>query len=470
MAFKTTQFANISLTWRLIFTASIVSFFSLLAVGIVLSAIFYSSMEKTFDLQLRINIDALAATITDDGKKLEVASQPTDPRFARPLSGYYWQVARLEKSNDNAEFNRISVFVKSASLFDEKLAPPEILISDAAQKIGETKYLNISRADENLRMAARIINLPNSKSQILLLATGDINELTTSVNYFNQILIISLAALAAGLMAANFLQVKLGLLPLTKMGRELAQIRAGDATHLDENIASELSPIAKELNALLNHNEEVVERARTHVGNLAHALKTPISVMLNEAKEYQTNFGQLVQNQTLTMTRQVEHYLKRAQAAARAETSRNRIQIQSVIDDLVRTLGRLYRHEGVRLDIIGQTDKFFRGDREDFEDLFGNLCENACKYGGGLVEISFEEKENGLNIIIDDDGEGLSEEEIKAALRRGVRLDETSHGSGLGLSIADETARAYGGSLKLQKSPLGGLRVNLYLPVMNTQI
>ncbi len=456
------QIKNVSLTARLIITASLVSFVALFAVGIVLSAIFHSTLEKSFDLGLKVNLDALAASSEVKNDIIDVPRSPTDPRFTRPLSGYYWQVSFIDNQG------QISNIIRSRSLFDEQLNAPNQLLLDAKNLKGETAFINIKRADENLRLAARIIQLPNVQTPILLLVTGDVNEINNSINYFNQILIISLVTLAIGFIAANFLQVKVGLFPLRKMGRELALMRDGSENSLDENIAPELAPIAKELNALLLHNREVVDRARTHVGNLAHALKTPISVMLNEAKTDKSQLGELVENQAQNMTRQVEHYLKRARAAARAEISRERIIIQNGVDDLVRTLSRLCARDGVQIEIIGKTDAFFRGDREDLEDLIGNLCENACKYGGGLVEISFKESADEINIIIEDDGEGLNPSQIKDALRRGVRLDETSHGSGLGLNIADETARAYGGYLHLEDSELGGLKVNLHLPVTNT--
>lgn len=451
-----------SLSLRLVATSSLISALSLILVGIILSAIFYSTFERSFDRQLEVNIDALAASVDVVDNKIVVPLPPTDPRFSRPLSGYYWQVNFIKSGQLEADG------VKSRSLFDETLVAPEGLINNAQNKMGEIISININRADESLRLASKIIKLPDYPEPLILMATGDIKEIKTSSINFNRILIFSLLSFAFALIVAIYFQVKIGLLPLTKMRRELYEIRQGNQNNLDEEISSELAPIAKELNALLIHNQEVVERARTHVGNLAHALKTPLSVMLNESRSNKGAFGELVENQTMTMTRQVEHYLKRAQAAARAQTLRARTHIQSVIDDLIRTLGRLYARDGVKIEINNKTEHFFRGDREDLEDMIGNLTENACKYGGGLVELSIQNEDDFINIIIDDDGDGLNENQMKEALLRGVRLDETSHGSGLGLSIVDELSRAYGGSLNLEKSHLGGLRVNLRLPITNT--
>jgi signal transduction histidine kinase len=249
------------------------------------------------------------------------------------------------------------------------------------------------------------------------------------------------------------------------MGRQLNEVRNGLLERLDEDAPLELAPIASELNALLSHNQAVVERARTHVGNLAHALKTPISVVLNESRAKNGAFPELVVRQTEAMARQVEHYLKRASAAARAETLGARTAVAPVIDDVSRTLSRLFKSDGVKVTAECEEGLVFRGEREDLEDLVGNLSENACKYGGGLVEISARATPNNqFEIVFDDDGEGLDDEDAVAALKRGARLDESLPGSGLGLSICDELARAYGGTLNLERSALGGLRVKVTLP------
>jgi signal transduction histidine kinase len=207
-------------------------------------------------------------------------------------------------------------------------------------------------------------------------------------------------------------------------------------------------------------------RARTQVGNLAHALKTPISVVLNESRARTGPYAGLVVRQTETMARQVEHYLKRASAAARAETLGARTQVAGVVDDVSRTLGRLYKADGVKVTAEFPDNLVFRGEREDLEDLVGNLAENACKYGGGLVEISVAALGTSqFEIVFDDDGEGLNDAEAVSALKRGARLDESLPGSGLGLSICEELARAYGGELHLERSQLGGLRARLVLPL-----
>jgi len=432
-----------SLAGRLVAVAAIWSALVLVATGYGLSALFRNSVFEAFDRELTVSVDALAATIeSDEQGQLRVPRAPTDPRFVRPLSGHYWRV----------------VDVTPMPLVKQVLAQP-----------GTTQTVEMNRSKERLRVAARLVQLPSRNSQTLLMVGADIGEAVAAGDRFNLALSLGLLALALGLLGAIFLQVQLGLEPLRRMGRELAMIRNGERDRLDEDAPRELAPLAGELNALISHNQEVVQRARTHVGNLAHALKTPLSVLLNESRQHKGEFEDLVARQAQAMTRQVEHYLKRASAAARAESLGARTPLGPVIEDVSRTLGRLFKAEGVKLTASYEDNLVFRGEKEDLEDLIGNLSENACKYGGGLVEIEARMAETGqIEITIDDDGEGLEGDALVAALKRGARLDETLPGSGLGLSICDELARAYGGSLKLDRSDLGGLRAQLLLPAAET--
>ena len=419
--------------------AALWSLLVLAATGWGLSALFKRSVEQTFDRELTATVDALAATVTvAPAGQMVVSRPPVDPRFFRPLSGRYWQAADLEPDGSVR-----AGAARSRSLFDETVSVPDQVVRDALSANGTTLTLNLDRGEERLRIATRVIRLPDRQVATLLLVTGDRSEIVEAAARFQLTVGFSLVALVLGLSLAIFLQVRLGLQPLRAMGEELSDIRSGRRDQLTEAVPVELAPLAREINALIGHNQAVVERARTHVGNLAHALKTPLSVL-----------------------RQVEHYLKRASAAARAEALGARAPIRPVVEDITRTLARLYRAEGVKLVVTGEVpDLVFRGEQEDLQDMVGNLAENACRHGGGLVEVGVTAGDgHRLVIQIDDDGEGLSDEQALAALRRGVRLDETQSGSGLGLAIASELAQAYAGTLGLTRSPLGGLRATLDLP------
>lgn len=454
-----------SLAGRLIGVAAIWSALVLIVTGLGLSALFRASTEAAFDRELSISLDALASTIdVDAGRGLMVPRPPPDPRFTKPLSGRYWRVVDVAGPNE-----LMGVGIRSRSLWDQPLTPSGALLADALSAPGETRTAIAKRGQEDLRLAGRIVRLPGHEPPILLLVAGDRADVFEAARRFDLALSTGLVTLALGLIAAIFLQVRLGLEPVRRMGRHLSEIRKGLRDRLDDDAPLELAPLAGELNALLSHNQAVVERARTQVGNLAHALKTPISVVLTESRTQTGPYSELIIRQTETMARQVEHYLKRASAAARAESLGARTPVVPVIDDVVRTLSRLFKADGVKISAISDTGLIFRGERADLEELIGNLAENACKYGGGLVEIeaSFG-KQGQLEIIIDDDGEGLDDAEAISALKRGARLDETLPGSGLGLSICDELARAYGGTLRLERSPLGGLRARLSLPHTET--
>ena len=266
-------------------------------------------------------------------------------------------------------------------------------------------------------------------------------------------------------MGAAVVQVVVGLTPLFAMRREVAGVRQGKAQRLAGAYPRELSPLANELNALLDHNQEVVERQRTHVGNLAHALKTPISVMLAEADRDPSPLAAVVDRQAEAMRRQVEHHLRRARAAARSQGSGERTSVAEVLDELSRTLERIFQARGVDIDWEADDGLAFLGERQDLQEIAGNLLENACKFCHGHVRVNAEPAAPGrLQLTVEDDGPGLDEAQGAEVLKRGARLDESAPGSGLGLSIVDELARAYGGSLSLSRSSLGGLRVDLDLP------
>jgi signal transduction histidine kinase len=245
-------------------------------------------------------------------------------------------------------------------------------------------------------------------------------------------------------------------------------VRTGKRAKLSENYPTEITPLTTELNALLDHNRDVVERARTHVGNLAHALKTPISVLLNEARAENGKLAELVLRQTEGMARNVEHYLQRAHAAARAEAIGARTPVKPALEDIARTLERLYGSgKDIEVNVAAPKDAFFRGEKQDLDEMVGNLMDNSCKYGRSKVEARLtapSAKGEALVVEVDDDGPGLSAEQQEIVLKRGARLDETAPGAGLGLSIVSDLARAYGGRLSFDKSELGGLRARLSLP------
>jgi signal transduction histidine kinase len=258
--------------------------------------------------------------------------------------------------------------------------------------------------------------------------------------------------------------VRVGLRPLFALRREVAEVRTGKRERVEGAYPVELAPLASELNALVAHNQQVVERQRTHVGNLAHALKTPLSVLLSESASQGGELAALVRRQAGMMSQQVDHHLRRARAAARTEGMGERTAVAPVLEELVRTLERIFQDKIEDIDFDCPEGLMFVGERQDLLEISGNVMENACKYGRRQVRVICAPGPRTFTLTVEDDGPGLPADQREMVLKRGERLDETAPGSGLGLSIADELARAYGGAVTLGESRLGGLKVEIVLP------
>jgi signal transduction histidine kinase len=452
-----------SLAARLVVGAVAWSLLILAVGGVVLSNQYRASAMRGLDADLQVVLDSLiaAAEIAPDGA-LTLDDPPNDARFQKAFSGRYWQIAPLSTAP------RPTPLQQSVSLWDEASLPwpaggPTVLGADK----GQTHFSNVTGPfDQRVRLAAQVVRLPGSDTPMTFFAAADRQPALNDAARFTTTLVIALVVLAAGLIAMVLLQVGVGLRPLNRLRGDVAEVRRGKAARLEGEYPTEVAPLTDELNALLDHNRAVVERARTHVGNLAHALKTPISVLLNEARSQSGPLADLVARQADAMSRNVDHYLQRAQAAARAESVGARSEVRPVLEDIARTLERLYgRQRDIDMLVEPGPSPLFRGERQDLEEMAGNLMENACKYGGGAVRVRLREAGPRLiEIAVEDDGPGLPAQARDFALKRGVRLDETAPGQGLGLSIVAELARLYGGELSLGESDLGGLSAVLRLP------
>ena len=318
---------------------------------------------------------------------------------------------------------------------------------------------------EPLRLSVRAVLLPGRESPVIIIAAEDRRPSDRRVWTFGLAAAGLLAGFAILLAVGVVVQVRVGLSPVLKLRRAVARVRDGETQKISGEFPSEMMPLANELNALIDHSREVVERARTHVGNLAHALKTPITVLSNEARGDETRLGDLVRRQSEAMTAQVDHHLRRARAAANAKAIGARTPVNEVLDDLGRTLRRIYARRGITLDWQVDGEPVFRGERQDLEDLTGNLMDNACKWAQANVRVSAAHAgDNTIVLTVEDDGPGLDPEARERVLGRGVRLDEQAPGTGFGLSIVSDLVKAYGGELALDVSPLGGLRASLTLP------
>lgn len=447
-----------SLVRRLIWLAAIWSLLVLLFAGIGLTALFQRSSLSRFDLGLYDITEGLyAGTTVEQGEV--VAPALTDTRALRVYSGRYWEIAEPGGAGG------MQALVRSRSLWDGELKPPPI--RPDRFKPGSTVYYDtVGPVGERLRATARTVTLPSRTAPVVFLAAEDRGPIDRDARKFAEVTAVALILLGAGLVAGVILQVQVGLQPLFRLRRDVASVRKGQAVAVATDYPVELAPLSTELNALLVHNQETVDRQRTHVGNLAHALKTPISVMLSEAEARPGDpLAAVVSRQAQVMRDQVDHHLRRARAAARAQGSGERTAVLPVIDELARTLERIHIDKGVSIEWDADEGLAFRGEKQDLQELIGNVVENACKWCRRRVDVVAGPAGPGwLKVTVQDDGPGLPPERREDVLRRGARLDESAPGSGLGLSIVEELVKAYGGSVTLADASLGGLKVELLLP------
>ena len=325
--------------------------------------------------------------------------------------------------------------------------------------------------DQRLRLVERTVDLGDD-GRYLVAVAGDALEIDDETQGFDRAIAVTFGVLAVVLLLTTMFQVRFGLAPLKRISAGLAAIRSGSAERLQGSFPVEIAPLARETNALIDANREIVERARTHVGNLAHALKTPLSVIMNEANARGDDpLAVKVREQANVMRDQVQRHLERARIAARATVVGTVTEVAPVVTALARSMEKIHRDRGIAIDIEAPRETRFRGERQDLEEMVGNLVDNACKWAQSrvAVEVLPERAETAgatLRVVVDDDGPGLTatQREQVGAARRGNRLDETKPGSGLGLSIVVDLAALYGGALTLGTAPIGGLRAELVLP------
>ena len=437
----------------------------LIFVTIALGYISRNSSYRGFEEPLESTVWGLIASVeaAEDGT-LRLSRELPDPQYQRALSGRYWLIGTVE---DGVE---IAPLISSRSLYGASIPVSDAMIAALGNQGPDPVRFTTSGpdidADETLRVVARQVVLPNMTSPVIVLAAADIAPVVRSVRNFIVTAAVLLFALLLGLIFAVYAQVRLGLRPLFDLGHRIADVREGRAASVEGDYPLEIAPLAKELNSLISHNKTIVERAQTHVGNLAHALKTPIAVLRNEAEAAETTPSTIVSRQTDTMAAQVDHHLRRARAAARGQAIGVRADMDPVIDGLVRTLPRIYRDKDLTIERTGDVGLIFRGHPRDLEDMIGNLMDNAAKWTRSRIDVDVRSAEDGMcTVTISDDGPGLTKEDTKTALKRGARLDEATPGSGLGLSIVKDLADAYNGSLTFSRAGRGGLQAKLTLPI-----
>jgi signal transduction histidine kinase len=451
-----------SLATRLFLSATAWLVVILVITGIVLSSVYRDATERAFDRRLNLYLRTLIAEVATPDEPPDRQFQSLgEPLFELPLSGWYWQITRTDTEKAETRASR--------SLWDKKL--PKLDESSDLTAAGVRLGYVDGPEGQNLRMVERPVDL-GADGKFLVSVAGDASEIFDETRSFDYYLGGTFAALGIVLLLTTIFQVRFGLAPLKRISDSIADIRSGRAERLEGEFPVEIAPLARETNALIDANREIVERARTHVGNLAHAIKTPLSVIVNEASAHAADpFATKVLEQADVMRDQVAHHLERARIAARLTIIGTVTEVAPAIEALRRTMEKIHRDRGVVIELEADPEARFRGERQDLEEMAGNLVDNACKWAASrvFIEVRLERAvEAGagavLRVIVDDDGRGLSEAERAQVARRGQRLDESKPGSGLGLSIVVDLAALYGGSLSLGSAPIGGLRAELVLP------
>lgn len=416
--------------------------------GLALDRVLTDAVSDNFDDQMQYVLTAMVASAEIDPVGDVRLNRPLgDQRFLETNSGIYYQISGAGHED-----------FPSRSLWDRRLKLPE-------QKHKKPFYYNSEQfPEEPLRVVTRTVTLPDSDVQWTFMVAQNLEGLDAQIAELRTVLTTSFLLLALGLIGLAALQTLYGLWPLRDVQREIAAMRSGQKHRIDEgSLPDEVMPMVTELNALIDHNEKQAEEARRHAGNLAHALKTPLTVVMNSAMAQAPDLAETVIREATTMRRQVDHHLARARAVGRRGHSHSRSEIWPSLESVERAVGRLYSH--VRLDMSGKKDLAVRVERQDLDEMLGNLIENAAKYGGGSVFVTVEDAGDFAEILIEDDGPGIPTSERVRIFDRGARLDTGKPGTGLGLAIVRDVAEIYNGEVALEESEdMGGLQVRLRLP------
>lgn len=442
-----------SLTRRMIVVAAAWIVILLSLGGFALDRVLSRSIVANFDNQLQVILKGMiaASEIGPDGE-VRFNRPPADQRFIEPYSGLYFQI-----SGSGADA------FASRSLWDRRLRV-DTAHNDLQPHLYDSFEFSSAEQPEPLRIAERDVALPGSNVTWRFQVAQSRETIDEQIRTLRRTLAWSFTLLGIGLIALAALQTVYGLWPLRRVRREVADIRSGRETRISQQFPDEIRPLTEEINELLAHNEAQAEEARRHAGNLAHALKTPLTVITNAATAQSDDLAETVVREATVMRRQVDHHLARARAIGRRASAQARVRVWDSLEAVQRAVDRLY--SGVTIDIDGDKEALARVERQDLDEMLGNLVENAAKYGGGRVFVTVSKKGRWVDVEVEDDGPGIPAQQRDQLFVRGKRLDTTGKpGTGLGLAIVRDVAEIYGGDVTLLESDdLGGLLARLKLP------
>ena len=418
----------------------------------MLTALFSRHVERRFDAELATHLDQLLANLQETGGTVRLMRPMTDPRFQRPYSALYWQVDLPDGSA-----------LRSRSLWDTRLALPNDAPADGAMH----RHLVAGPDGQHLVAVERKVSLPGRSDIIRVAVAGDLVVVHAATSEFVRTAAIALGTLALGLVLSMVVLVLGTLHPLTRLQRALAAVRLGRAQQLAGDFPAEVQPLVNDLNLLLRHDAAVLARARTEAGNLAHELKTPLAIIANAMSGAN---AATVQEQIVRMRRRIDYALTRARAAAAGNVLGATTVTGPRLQQLAQAMRTLYGSCGLTIELIGENDAPVQVDARDFDEIVGNLLDNACKWARSRVRLTASRHGGMLRLAIEDDGPGLPQAERALVFERGRKLDEATPGSGLGLSIVRDLLEAYAGSVRLEDTPLGGLRAVVLLPLAQASV
>lgn len=451
-----------SLTLRAIGLSTLWAAISLAAIATVIISLYRDASERGLSSLLSAHLfNLIAASSVDETGKLMGSPDLGDLRYTIPRSGWYWSVEPVTDT--------VSGRLSSLSMDGQRIQPADIKVLPFDSNFRRT-YSTAGLDGETLEITETEFEMGSADRVARFRVMGNRSEVEAEIDEFARQLYTYLALFGLGSIAVNALAILVGLNPLRKARDSLKQIREGRAHRLDGEFPPEIAPLASEMNALIDNNRRIVERSRTQVGNLAHSLKTPLAVMSNEGRALGGKTGAVISDQASAMQQQIQHYLQRARIAAQRDSVVFRAPVTPVLLRLLRVMQKLNPDKNFAFS-PPDPEIIFAGEAEDFEELAGNLLENAAKWGRTRILVRVG-KAAALGaspmfaLEISDDGPGLHKDQTVEALKRGKRLDESKPGTGLGLSIVSDTVREYGGTIVLGKSALGGLSATITLPMV----
>lgn len=446
-----------SLALRVVAFSTVWALIALVVVGTLLSTFFRQATEQGFQSLLSAHLFNLVGSVgVSETGSLQGTPNLGDIRFTVANSGWYWAVEPVT--------DQLTGSLESPSMVE---TVPVLPVADLPFDVNyQRNYVLEAPTGDLIEVLETEFVLDEADRVARFRVIGNRSELEEDIAAFSRQLYTYLAIFGFGMIAINAVAILVALRPLGRVSSALADIRAGSARNLDGKFPAEIAPLAAETNALIESNRRIIERSRTQVGNLAHSLKTPLAVLMNEGRALGGDKGRLIDQQAGAMQQQIEHYLQRARMVAQRDTVVFRTEISATLARMLRVMAKL--NPSTILDADIDQKLVFAGEKEDLEEIAGNLLENAFKWAKSRVAVTVRpfavDETPCIELVIEDDGPGIPEEQAREALRRGRRLDETKPGTGLGLAIVADLAKEYGGTLLLERSTLGGLRAIVRLP------